>query len=152
MKKVINIIQTILVLYLISILFVILAITIFNDSFIIIDNGKVIMYVIFIILPVPILLAMYMYLGVKDLKHDSKRIEKAYKLIIEDKDEQIFNHTTLDNIRKEYVNLDNKIPFNKDLDTTEQIIKCDNCNREMREAPTMYICDYCKKRKKKEAL
>ena len=56
-------------------------------------------YVIFIIKPVPYFLAIYMYLGIKQVKHDSN---KAYALQHEElsnKDKQIANYVILDNVR-----------------------------------------------------
>ena len=138
---------------------------------------------IFIILPLPIVIAIYEYLHIKQLKKAYSQAHTLYKIEIArldkkivDKDKQIANYILLDNVRidkikkyeKEITELKKDkvksilvkphitgpsliIPFNQDDNTTEELVLC-VCGKEMRECKTMYVCDWCKKRRKKEVV
>lgn len=89
MKKIINIIQKIVEIYLPSILIVLVGVTLINDSIIIIKNDKAIVYAIFTILPLVPMLAIYMYLGIRELKHDSNKSYALQHEELSNKDKQI---------------------------------------------------------------
>lgn len=126
-------------------------------------------FVIFLILPVPYFLAIYMYLGIKDVNAEyneelvswnednkilSQQVERqsqmdtSRRLIIDSKQEEI------DELKRELSSVAKKekiakqlrdtmklgaSPFNQDYDNTEELHICE-CGSEMRECKTMYIC------------
>jgi|LGOV01.1.fsa_nt_gb hypothetical protein len=251
MKKILDQLGFIIIIYGLALGFVLLTILIFETGVFVITTNNIYSWYTLLIKPIPYLIAIYMYLAVKDLKQDYEAKLRVLNQKLGIQHEQIEHHTTLDNIRidkikkledeigvlklqkfgnavkekiedKEvdkhveygsqtykkgdyYIGVDNikwicidvtpyekngiqafnyhfvKAPilFNEDNntmegiiivrnatkkdtkefidivednDTTQEIVLCPECNREMRECKTMWICDWDKKRVKKEAL
>ena len=157
---------------------------------------------IFVLLPMPYFIAIYLYKGIQELKHDYKQIIEVYEEQdlermneIATKDKQIANHITLNGVRiaridkldieitdlkrelssvakkevlkctsihisdtgklaEQSYNSAHSITFSQDYDNTEELHICPDCQSEMRECKTMYICKNltCKKRVKKATL
>ena len=171
MKKSINLAQTIIAIYLLAILFVLLVGELgYHDPI-----------TIFLILPSVYVIAIWEYLYIKQLKRAYKTAHTLYdkEIVgldneIVNKDKQIKNYQLLDEVRiqrirklesdlvdgrneiielkKDVLPIDNNIPFNEDNDNEEELHLCHNCGHSMREAKTMWICDRCKKRRKKSDL
>lgn len=168
MKKIINIIQTILVVYLLSMLMILPFILWFNDSVIILKNGNLIGGFIMIILPIPLMIAMYLYLGIKELKVDYKRSISVLLNDSESKNEQIANYEILTKIKDDRIDELEKekaedkhtkeikdvmwtmstsdkntpLPFSDKPDTTYQQWVCPECNQEMtRNTKSIVFCD-----------
>lgn len=161
--------------------------------------------IIFVVMPLPYVIAMYMFLGIKDVRHEASEVLKAYETAIETKREQIKNYKTLDiehykkvaELNRDVATLQglsdlkdtqrqihdieilmkgelvtelkgeiydfNNILYDKKVKPIDSIfvpiknVKVSTysytcCNKPMREAKTMYICDWCKKRKKKPII
>lgn len=160
--------------------------------------------VIFVILPMPYFLAIYMYKGVREIKHDSAQIISVLEDDIDSKDKQIANYKLMDDIRIQTIrkleleitelkkdidditkvekvlynkttyekgdyyidennikwicvdvtpnidggihafnyHFDKEVPFNEDVDTTDQTWICPDCKSEMtRQSSKMVYCD-----------
>ena len=160
MRKVINEIQWIIVIYGLALGFVLVMGEIpFKDSI-----------QIFIVSPLVYFIAIYMYKGVREIKHDSAKIINDLKVDCDTKDKQIANHQTIADSKIErifdlnkeitelkierermvkgeswnmsYVDKSKPLPFSEKVSDIEAQWICPECGKTMtRETNAIIFCD-----------
>jgi Ca2+/Na+ antiporter len=106
MKK-LDILATLLVIYALSLFFVLL------QSQLDVSN----IVVMLVILPLSYFVAMYMYLGIRELKHDSKQIMAVFKERLAIKEKQINSQTLI--IKSLHEKIDELTVIKKELPFTD---------------------------------
>lgn len=98
MKKIINILQTAVVIYGLALGFtLIIGMLNYNNP-----------YMIFIILPLPFFIAIYEYLYIKEAKHDYKHSINVYKIDNNKLSKQVSNYKILDKSRIDIIDIRDK--------------------------------------------
>ena len=171
-NKILDTIGFIVIIYGLSLAFVLLLILIFEGGVMIIDRATVFSISVLFIRPIPFMIAIYMYLGTKELKKDYEQSLAVFKADNNKLNGQVENYILLDDVRVQKIRkyekeitelnivignmIEKDIPFSDKPDSTEAIWFCKDCGVEMkRESSKMRFCDNpscTRKQWKKEAL
>ena len=171
MNKLLDKIGFFIIIYAMSLGIVLLMVIIFDSGIRDVMSHTLLTVSIVFIRPLPIILAIYMWLGAKELKRDYEQS----LIVIQDNHietiQSLDNHKILKNVHMEKIdtlekevsrykrvideirvkyNQDKAIPFADKVNDEEELHICPDCKSEMRECPTMFICNKCKKRVKKQ--